>query len=95
MWEIQNQIRLLLDRTLMANTEVVQEMNVLGMQVHPSELTRAIKAERPTPKQQETLLAWHRILTDRMEQLNEEKASAIRRAEIALAKAESLDSIDR
>lgn len=95
MWEIQNQIRLLLDRTLMANTEVVQEMNELGMQVHPSELTRAIRAERPTPKQQETLIAWHRILTERMEELNEEKASAIRRAAKALAKAESLDSTDR
>ena len=42
------------------------------MQVMAAELSRAIKVERPTPKQQELLLAWHRILTDRMEQLNGE-----------------------
>ena len=95
MWEIQNQIRLLIERTNMQNTDVVRKMQETGMQVMATELSRAIKVERPTPKQQETLLAWHRILTDRMEQLNEEKASAIRRAERALAKAESLDSTDR
>lgn len=95
MWEIQNQIRLLIERTNMQNTDVVRKMQETGMQVMATELSRAVKVERPTPKQQELLLAWHRILTDRMEQLNEEKASAIRRAERALAKAESLDSTDR
>lgn len=95
MWEIQSQIRTLLDRTLMRSLEVVERMNELGIRCQHSEFSKALQVEKPTPKQLLLLMEGHRILTERLERMNEEKATAIKRAERALSRAESLDSTSR
>ena len=92
MWDVQEQIKLMLERTNLALKEIAEKLEACGINAQPSELSRAISSESITPKQQTLLMEAHRILTEELERQNAEKTAAIKRAEKALKVAENLDS---
>ena len=93
MWEMQNQVNRLLAKAFMTAQEVAEKIDCPELSVTPSELSRALRASSLTPKQRKILEAAHAVLTERLERINKQTEAAIKRAEKALEKSESLDSM--
>lgn len=90
MWEMQNQVLKLMQRTGATGKETAEAIGV-----YASDLSRALNAEKKTPKQRLIITKAHRFLTERLEEQNRDLERAIARGEKALSEAEELESTGR
>ncbi|MEF2593767.1 MAG: hypothetical protein U0M51_04400 [Eggerthellaceae bacterium] len=96
MWEMQNQVKRLLERANMTLQEVCDRIDDPHLKVTRVELSRAVNSEGSlTPKQRKIIAAAHAVLTARLEQMNKETRDAIRRASKAVEESERLESLSR
>ena len=90
MWQnLQNQIKALMDSTLVTYTELGKVVSVrMGMKVHSTEISHAVNDERGATRKGRQILR-HSLdyLTEVQESQNREVAQQMRRAEKALSNA--------
>lgn len=92
MWELLSQVKRLLEKTGMTLSELSDALAELGLTADRTEISRAFNGARSTAKSREIISASHKVLTERLEEINEEKAAMIKRGRKALEKAQELDS---